>query len=32
VKMPSFDIHLLHAWLHSRYRIKKPLIQMEELS
>jgi hypothetical protein len=26
VRMPPFDVHLLHAWLESRYRIKKPLI------
>lgn len=29
VQMPPFDIHLLHAWLDSRYRIKKPLIQVD---
>lgn len=26
VRIPQFDVHLLHAWLESRYRIKKPLI------
>jgi len=26
VQVPPFDMHLLHAWLESRYRIKKPLI------
>ena len=26
VHLPSFDVHLLHAWLESRYRIKKPLV------
>jgi hypothetical protein len=26
VHIPQFDVHLLHAWLESRYRIKKPLI------
>jgi hypothetical protein len=26
VRIEPFDLHLLHAWLESRYRIKKPLI------
>lgn len=26
VHIPPFDLQLLHAWLESRYRIKKPLI------
>ncbi len=26
VNVPPFDVQLLHAWLDSRYRIKKPLI------
>lgn len=26
VHVPGFDLQLLHAWLESRYRIKKPLI------
>jgi hypothetical protein len=26
VNIPDFDLQLLHAWLESRYRIKKPLI------
>jgi glutaredoxin len=29
VHMPSHDVQLLHAWLESRYRIKKPLIAVE---
>jgi hypothetical protein len=28
VHVPPFDTHLLHAWLESRYRIKKPLISI----
>lgn len=28
VHMPPFDLQLLHAWLESRYRIKKPLISL----
>lgn len=28
VHMPPFDTQLLHAWLDSRYRIKKPLISI----
>ena len=28
VYMPPFDTQLLHAWLDSRYRIKKPLISI----
>jgi hypothetical protein len=28
VHMPVFDAQLLHAWLESRYRIKKPLISL----
>ncbi|MGA8271234.1 MAG: PilZ domain-containing protein [Candidatus Sulfotelmatobacter sp.] len=27
-RIPPFDIQLLHAWLESRYRIKKPLIPL----
>jgi hypothetical protein len=26
VHLPPFDVQLLHAWLESKYRIKKPLI------
>jgi len=26
VHLKPFDLHLLHAWLDSRYRLKKPLI------
>jgi len=26
VHIPTFDLQLLHAWLESRYRIKRPLI------
>jgi len=26
VRLPRFDLHVLHAWLESRYRIKSPLI------
>lgn len=28
VRVPPVDLQLLHAWLESRYRIKKPLIPM----
>ena len=28
VHMPAFDLQLLHAWLESRYRVKKPLISL----
>ena len=28
VHVPAFDTQLLHAWLESRYRIKKPLISV----
>ncbi|MGC2473879.1 MAG: PilZ domain-containing protein [Candidatus Sulfotelmatobacter sp.] len=28
VHVAPFDLHLLHAWLESRYRIKKPLISV----
>jgi len=28
VHMPPFDVQLLHAWLESRYRFKKPLISL----
>jgi hypothetical protein len=28
VHMPPFDLQLLHTWLESRYRIKKPLISL----
>lgn len=29
VYLKPFDLHLLHAWLDSRYRLKKPLIHVE---
>jgi len=28
VHIAPFDLHLIHAWLESRYRIKKPLISV----
>jgi hypothetical protein len=29
LQLPSFDAQILHAWLESRYRIKKPLKAIE---
>jgi hypothetical protein len=29
VQMPAFDLLVLHAWLESRYRIKRPLVTLE---